>query len=94
MSTIVSIRLDDETESLLRRLARSRGQTRSALMRDAVAVLAERESAGVDPLRRPYEAMSHLIGCVRGGPSDLSTRTGERFRRLLDARQTRLARST
>ncbi len=34
-------------------------------------------------LPRPYEAIADLIGCVKGGPPDLSERTGERFRELL-----------
>lgn len=36
---------------------------------------------------RPYEAIADLIGCVRGGPPDLSERTGENFRELLTQRQ-------
>ena len=32
---------------------------------------------------RPYEAIADLIGCVKGGPSDLSENTGEKFRDLL-----------
>lgn len=45
---------------------------------DGVVELApERESP------RPYEAIADLIGCVKGGPPDLSKRTGERFRELL-----------
>jgi hypothetical protein len=37
----------------------------------------------------PYEAMVHLIGCARGGPRDLSERTGEKLRKLLMARARR-----
>ena len=29
---------------------------------------------------RPYEAIADLIGCVKGGPPDLSQNTGEKFR--------------
>ena len=32
---------------------------------------------------RPYEAIADLIGCVKGGPPDLSENTGEKFRELL-----------
>jgi len=32
---------------------------------------------------RPYETIADLIGCVRGGPPDLSENTGEKFRELL-----------
>ncbi len=43
----------------------------------AVAERLEEQSTG------PHELVSDLIGCVSGGPEDLSTQTGERFRDLL-----------
>jgi hypothetical protein len=36
---------------------------------------------------RPYDRMWDLIGSVRGGPADLSVRTGEAFRRPLAGRR-------
>lgn len=34
----------------------------------------------------PYAAIAHLLGCARGGPKDLSERTGEKLRKLVLAR--------
>lgn len=82
----LSVRLDPGTERLVERLARKRKQTKSELIRDALAALAEQEK-GTDGKKRPYDLIAHLIGCVRGGPPDLSVRTGEKFARLLKERR-------
>jgi hypothetical protein len=78
----VSIRLDARSERLLRRLARLRGQTKSEVMREAIARLTEQEGLSGDG-KPSYAAVSHLIGSVQGGPPDLSEQTGLKFRRLL-----------
>jgi hypothetical protein len=67
---------------LLGRLARKRRQTKSEVIRDAIGVLAKQEEKGTEK-KRPYDLVAHLIGCVKGGPRDLSVRTGEKFRRML-----------
>ena len=77
-----SVRLDAETESLLRRLARQKRLTKSAVIRKAVASLARREAAA-RPRKTPYEAAAHLIGSIKGLPPDLSERTGDRFYKML-----------
>ena len=76
------MRLDAKTESLIGRLARKRRQTKSEVIRDAVGVLAKQEENGSDRTR-PYDKVAHLVGCVKGGPRNLSARSGEKFRRLL-----------
>ena len=78
----LSVRLDARTESLLGRLARKRRQTKSEVIRDAIGVLAKQEEKGTEK-KRPYDLVAHLIGCVKGGPRDLSVRTGEKFRQML-----------
>ena len=77
----VSVRLDPKTEELVNRLARKKGRTKSEVIRQAIRVLAEGQE-GKKP-SRPYDAISHLIGCARGGPRDLSEQTGIKFRQLL-----------
>lgn len=77
----LSVRLDAKTEALVGRLARKRRQTKSEVIRDAIGALAQQE--GKNETKRPYDLVSHLIGCVRGGPPDLSVRTGEKFLQLL-----------
>jgi Arc/MetJ-type ribon-helix-helix transcriptional regulator len=82
-----SVRLDPATERLLEEVVEERGLTKSEVIREALRLVAEtkrRRNRG----RRPYEAFRGVIGRVRGGPADLSERTGERFRRiLLDGRK-------
>lgn len=77
-----SVRLDPETERLLARLARTRSQTKSEVIREAIETLAGQESA-VPEDETVYESISDLIGCVDDGPPNLSERTGEKFRELL-----------
>ena len=78
----VSVRLDPKTEEFVTRLARKKGRTKSEVIRQAIQALVEGQDAGKKPLR-PYDAISHLIGCARGGPRDLSEQTGIKFRQLL-----------
>ena len=75
------IRLDPKTERLLNRLARRKGRTKSVVIREALVALARAEGEAETPAS-PYEAIAHLIGCARGGPKDLSERTGEKLRKL------------
>ncbi len=82
----LSVRLDAKTERLVENLAKKRGQTKSEVIRDALGVLAQRETGG-NGKKRPYEFVSHLIGCVRGGPPDLSVHTGKKFTELLRKRR-------
>lgn len=78
-----SVRLDAKTESLVARLARKTRRTKSQVIRDAIARLAEEDSASRKRVKTPYEAMKHLIGIAGGGGANLSERTGEKVRALL-----------
>jgi predicted transcriptional regulator len=78
----ITVRLDPETESLIKRLAKKTGRTKSQVIRDAIRALVRSEAA-TGERGTPYEAIAHLIGCASGGPKDLSERTGEKFRKLL-----------
>lgn len=77
-----SVRMDSETERLLNSLARERGSTKSEVVREAVRLVAQRERRR-RRAPRPHDAFRGIVGSVRGGPPDLSERTGERFRQLL-----------
>jgi len=83
-----SVRLDPKTESLVRRLARKRGQTKSEVIREALVALARSEE-GREGGGTLYDAIAHVVGSVKGGPRDLSERTGEKFRARLLARKRR-----
>ena len=79
----LSVRLDPKTESAVKRLARRRNQTRSAVVREAIAAL-ERDQAPAS-LRgcTPWDAIAHLVGAADSGGDRLSEDTGERFRALV-----------
>ena len=77
-----SVRLDSRTEQALARLAREKGASKSAVLREAVEALA-RKSSGHSSANGPFERAKDLIGCVSGGEPDLSTRTGAGFRQVL-----------
>jgi len=82
---LVSVRLDPKTENLLNRLARRSGRTKSEVIREALIAF-DRAEGDSEARANAYEAITHLIGCARGGPKDLSERTGEKLRKLLEAR--------
>ena len=79
----LSVRLDRKTEAWLTRLARQRSLSKSEMVRESLIFLTRQEQQAAKKGRRPYDQMEHLIGCVEGGPDDLSTRTGKRFLKRL-----------
>jgi len=83
MRKLVSLRLDDDTRRRVARLARVRGSTQSAVIREAIAALAEKARFE----DRPYEAWKDGIAMIREAPANLSVSTGRRFRRLLASRR-------
>lgn len=78
----ISVRLDPETERLIRRLCRRSRTTKSAVIREAIRHLAERDLR-VAEAQRPYTAVKHLIGVADSGGQHLSRRTGEQLTELL-----------
>jgi predicted transcriptional regulator len=77
-----SVRLDIKTEQTLARLARKKGTSKSAVLREAVDCLA-RQTLHAQASGGLFARAEDLLGCVSGGAADLSTRTGAGFRRLL-----------
>ncbi|MBI4611571.1 MAG: CopG family transcriptional regulator [Candidatus Rokubacteria bacterium] len=82
----IRVRLDPKTESLINQLARQTGRTKSEVIRQALKAFARAE-AHAETRTGPYGAIAHLIGSARGGPKDLSERTGKKLRMLLQARR-------
>lgn len=85
-----SVRLDPQTERVIRRLAKQRGQNKSEVIRTAIEALA-RETAAASPRTgraapSAYDRLAHVIGVADSGGQALSERTGERFRDLLITR--------
>ena len=84
----LTVRIDQKTEQLIKRLVRQRGQSISEIIRDAIAIL-EKRPQDQEKTEPSFEAVRDLIGSVRGGPSDLSARTGDQFGRILQDRRHR-----
>jgi len=78
----LTVRVDVKTERMLQQLAHKQGRTKSEIIRDAIGVFAK-EVETKDALVHPYENVRDLIGSVKGGPTDLSKKTGENFRQAL-----------
>ncbi|MFI5119758.1 MAG: ribbon-helix-helix protein, CopG family [Thermoanaerobaculia bacterium] len=87
MNSPMALRLDDQTRRRIARLAARRGTTRSALVREAIAALVEKEERRAEV--RPHDLVKDLLGSVRGGVPDRSTDVGKKVRRLLKARRQR-----
>lgn len=81
----LSVRLDPKTESAVKRLARRRKQTRSQVVREAIAALEREDAARQGSAKRPWDSIAHLVGVVHSGDGSLSQNTGERFAALLRA---------
>lgn len=85
---VISVRLDEQERRLIGRLARTLKKSRSDVIRAAIEALAQREHID-EKTSSPYERVSHLIGCVKGGRAELSERTGDRFREALALKKAR-----
>ncbi len=81
-----SVRLDPDTEALLRRLARSSGRTKSEVIREALHRMAA-GTAEVAEQQSLYHAIEDLVGVADDGPEDLAEGHKERFREKLDRRR-------
>lgn len=87
MGSPMALRLDDQTKRRIARLAARRGTTRSALVREAIAALVEKEER--QAAVRPHDLVKDLLGSVRGGDPDRSTDVGKKVRRMLKSRRSR-----
>jgi hypothetical protein len=78
-----SLRLDPETEAAIARLARQGRRTKSAVVREAIAVYQRGQEASASKSQTVFEAMAPFIGIADSGGSRRSENTGEEFRRLI-----------
>jgi predicted DNA-binding protein len=81
-----SVRLDPETEALLRRLARSSGRTKSEVIREALHHMAAATAEAAEP-ESLYQAVEDLVGIADNGPEDLAEHHKRRFREKLGRRR-------
>ncbi|HWM89587.1 MAG TPA: CopG family transcriptional regulator [Thermoanaerobaculia bacterium] len=76
---MATVRLDRITEAALKRLSERRGQSKSEVIRDAIARLADEEGEQLSA----YERLQPFVGIVDSGGKQLSEGTGKRLRELL-----------
>ena len=88
MGRAMSIRLSDKTRRSVARLAKARRRSQSEVVREAIEAFVEKAEAEVGS----NEGWQHLIGSLKGGPSALSERTGEKVARMLRERYDRRGR--
>lgn len=84
MGKVLNVRIDDETHARITRIARARRRSRSEIVRDMIAEGARR----VESAETAYDQWREVIGIAEGLPADLSERTGETVRQLLEERAT------
>ena len=77
-----SLRLDPETEALIRRLAKAQGRSRSAVVREAVEHYGARETREADVARTALDAVAPFVGIVSTG-GQLSDDTHAKYRASL-----------
>jgi hypothetical protein len=82
MASPLTLRLDEKTRQRIARLARHKRLSTSEVIRQAIAAWADRH----EPVTTPYDAMTDLIGVVRGGNPQRSEQTGRRLAALLKRR--------
>ena len=85
MPSPLTLRLDDRTRRRILRIAERKRVSASAVIREAIEVWIDQQ----ETKESPFEAMSDLIGVVRGGRPDRSVQTGRQFAELLKTRRKR-----
>jgi predicted transcriptional regulator len=83
----VSVRLDPETETLVRRISRSSRRSKSEVIRDAI-----RRMATEIPVASPdtvYDQIADIVGIARGGRRHYAGRSEEVLRALFARKRRR-----
>lgn len=83
MSMVLSVRLDPITGRAVTRLARQRNQTKSAIVREAIAAFDRTQADASRQAQRRWDAVRHLIGAADSGGARLSEGTGAKVRAML-----------
>lgn len=83
----VSVRLDQETEALVRRISKSTGRSKSEVIRDALRRLAtDIPPSSPDTV---YDQIADIVGIARGGGRQYAARSEEVLRALFARRRQR-----
>jgi predicted DNA-binding protein len=83
-----SVRLDPETEVLLKRLARRSGRSKSEVLRDALHRMTERAVTKAEE-GSVYSLMSDLVGAAKQGPANLARRHKHAYQEALARKHAR-----
>jgi predicted DNA-binding protein len=84
----VSVRLDRETEGLVRRISKRSGRSKSQVIREAIRRLAREDT--VNRGESVYDAISDLVGIADGGERNYGARSEEALRAMFHhSRRTR-----
>jgi hypothetical protein len=78
----MSPRLDAQTVSAIDRIRARTGKSKSDIVREAIADFVAKVDEQLKS-QRPYDQIADLIGSIDSGGMQLSTRTGERFTKML-----------
>ncbi|MBM3818811.1 MAG: CopG family transcriptional regulator [Acidimicrobiia bacterium] len=78
-----SLRLDPETEALLRRLTARTGRSKSQVVREAVAQYAAGTAEAEAPAQTAYDRLKPYIGTVSTSGANYSQNTHEKYGALL-----------
>jgi hypothetical protein len=83
MASPLTLRLDERTRKRIARIASRKQVSTSEVVRRAIEAWADLQ----EPVTSPYQAISDLIGVVRGRKPKRSTKTGRGFTKLLQRRR-------
>ena len=78
-----SLRLDPDTEARIRRLSAETGQSRSALVREAVAQYSTGKEPDASARQSAFDRLKPFAGIVATGGAHGSTNTHAKYRALL-----------
>ena len=79
----LTVRLSPKTEQALNALAKRQRQSRSDIVREALAHYEASTAVGDPDARRPYDAWLDVIGVIKGGVRHRGRRTGEQLTDIL-----------
>jgi predicted DNA-binding protein len=78
-----SLRLDPETEAMIRRLSAASGRSKSEVVREAVAHYAADRESSRPAGESAYDRLKPIIGIIRSGGANYSSQTHAKYRELL-----------
>ena len=79
----LTVRLSPKTERALNALSKRQRQSRSDIVRDALAHYDAITTVGEASARRPYDAWVDVIGVIKGGARHRGRTTGEQLTDIL-----------